>query len=292
MSTVCGRDCLSCPQRQNFRCQGCMESGGKPFFGECRIVSCCHRRGYTRCEECADRGTCFSLRDRGLAAQRAEKLRRDRLEQMKHDAPILARWLWVLFWLLIPSELAGILTNDTVVSDFPSLQLPGEVLTFLCGLAAMFILWKLSAAHAGYWKAALSQGAVAVLSLLAVILLAASGEPGLAVFAVLPAIPLGLMVTYYKCQASAEVLDCVDAKLAEDWRKLWKWNLWLVLGLLGCLVLALVIPILGALAMLADAIGLLVMAVAEWVTLYRSAQVFRHWRPMEDDLLKLPEENP
>lgn len=277
MSTVCGRDCLSCPQRQSYRCRGCMESGGRPFFGECRIVSCCHGRGYTRCGECADNGTCFSLRDRGQAAQRAEKLRQERLAKLEHDAPILAKWLWVLFWLLIPSELSGIMTNDTVARVFPAFELLGNILSFLCCLAAVFILWKLSEVHGGYWKAAQAQAAVAVLSLLSVILLAASGEPGIVMFAALPIIPLSLVVTYYKCQAGAEVLTHVDVKLAEDWRKIWKWNLWLTLGLL-------VLPTLCA-------IGLLAVIVAEWVTLYRSAQTFRHWRPAAD-ALKLPEENP
>ena len=53
----------------------------------------------------------------------------------------------------------------------------------------------------------------------------------------------------------------------------------LLLGLFGCIFLALISAILGLLAMLADAIGLLVVGIVKLVYLYRTAKRFREYQP-------------
>ena len=47
----------------------------------------------------------------------------------------------------------------------------------------------------------------------------------------------------------------------------------------GCIFLALISAILGLLAMLADAIGLLVVGIVKLVYLYRTAKRFREYQP-------------
>ena len=41
--------------------------------------------------------------------------------RLDRNAPVLAKWLWLLFWLVIPSVFSNILTMDTVAGAF---QLP------------------------------------------------------------------------------------------------------------------------------------------------------------------------
>ena len=55
-----------------------------------------------------------------LWAVEAERERRARLDR---NAPVLAKWLWLLFWLVIPSVFSNILTMDTVAG----FQLPGHI---------------------------------------------------------------------------------------------------------------------------------------------------------------------
>ena len=135
-----------------------------------------------------------------LWAVEAERERRARLDR---NAPVLAKWLWLLFWLVIPSVFSNILTMDTVAGAFPTAGVVGNVLAFLISLAYGVLLWQL----------------------------------------------------------------------------LWKWWIGLLLGLLGCIFLALISAILGLLAILADAIGLLVVGIVKLVYLYWTAKRFREYQP-------------
>ena len=71
----------------------------------------------------------------------------------------------------------------------------------------------------------------------------------------------------------------LNPELAGKWRLLWKWWIGLLLGLFGCIFLALISAILGLLAILADAIGLLVVGIVKLVYLYRTAKRFREYQP-------------
>ncbi|MFR6094486.1 MAG: hypothetical protein ACLUIW_03305 [Dysosmobacter welbionis] len=103
----------------------------------------------------------------------------------------------------------------------------------------------------------------------------------LAVVAALPAghAVLELCAAYQEFYAHAEVLEELDPELAGKWRLLWKWWIGLLLGLFGCIFLALISAILGLLAILADAIGLLVVGIVKLVYLYRTAKRFREYQP-------------
>jgi len=90
---------------------------------------------------------------------------------------------------------------------------------------------------------------------------------------------LELCATYQEFYAHAEVLEELDPELAGKWRLLWKWWIGLLLGLFGCIFLALISAILGLLVLLADAIGLLVVGIVQLVYLYRTAKRFREYQP-------------
>ncbi|HIS75599.1 MAG TPA: DUF3795 domain-containing protein [Candidatus Merdivicinus excrementipullorum] len=47
MSAICGLDCAQCGFRD--QCEGCAETGGKPFGGSCVLAACCLEKG---CENC------------------------------------------------------------------------------------------------------------------------------------------------------------------------------------------------------------------------------------------------
>ena len=73
------------------------------------------------------------------------------------------------------------------------------------------------------------------------------------------------------------MLDGLNDDLAGKWRMVWKWTVGLLAGMVGCIVLAFLIPAMALLALLADLIGILVISVMQWVYLYRTARLFRDW---------------
>jgi predicted metal-dependent phosphoesterase TrpH len=50
----CGLHCSDCGYQEKCGCGGCIETGGKPFHGECPIAVCCQGKGLTHCGECSD----------------------------------------------------------------------------------------------------------------------------------------------------------------------------------------------------------------------------------------------
>ena len=53
------------------------------------------------------------LKDGNILAKESEK---------KEHAEILGKWLWILFWLIIPSAIAGILGNENLFGKESGLQ--------------------------------------------------------------------------------------------------------------------------------------------------------------------------
>ena len=84
-----------------------------------------------------------------------------------------------------------------------------------------------------------------------------------------------LVGMYYEINTFAEILEDTDRELSEKWRKLWKTFLICTGVTFGSLVLMLLAPRLAALAILGGAIGMLVVAIQEYVYIYRTAQVYR-----------------
>lgn len=283
----CGKSCAACDWRERLECPGCQEGPGRAFGADCGIAACCRAKGHQACATCTHLTGCPQRAGRDRAPE--ERIRRaeaadQRRRELDRRAPLLGKWLWPLFWLVIPSVLGNLMTNETVVSAFPGLRLPGEAVTTLCTLAYGVILWQLRRLEDGYRAAAVCRAAVAATGVLAIFL---TGEGGavVALLLLVPALIVQMYGTYREYNAHAAVLDGADDAQAENWRKLWKWEIGLVLGLIGCTLLAFISLLLGALALLADAIGLLVTGILRLVYLYRTAKLFREHIPSEKEAL-------
>ena len=75
----------------------------------------------------------------------------------------------------------------------------------------------------------------------------------------------------------SKVLSGVYNELSEKWEVLWKWYIGLFLGMFGCIIVMLIIPVLGAIAILGYAIGTIVVSILKLVYLYRTAKIFREY---------------
>ena len=203
--------------------------------------------------------------------------RQQRQDWLDRNAPVLAKWLWLLFWLVIPRTLAETLTPDVVASAFPAAGTVGEVLGALASLAYGVFLWQLRTVDGRYRTAALCSLAGSAGS--AVILFAVPEESGLWWLMSLAIIGVGLWATYQEYYAHADVLEGLDDALSGKWRRLWRWEAGSMLALFGCLLLVLLSAILALLILLAASIGLIVAAVLQLVYLYRTAKLFRRHCP-------------
>ena len=280
MKGFCGRSCDTCAWREQLNCAGCLEGPGRRrISGGCPIADCCREKGHTGCGTCTFFSGCALRRgDMPQNRLRAIEAERARQERLNRNAPLLARWLWPLFWLVIPNVLGSILTMDAVAELLPAAGMTGNVLGFLTSLAYGVFLWQLREVVVRYRTAALCFLAGGIIS--GVLLLPVIPEGNWLWWLLsLPVIVLELCAIYQEFHAHAEALEELDPELARKWRLLWKWWIGLLLGLFGCILLALISAILGLLAMLADAIGLVVVGIVKLVYLYRTAQRFRAYQP-------------
>ena len=83
------------------------------------------------------------------------------------------------------------------------------------------------------------------------------------------------MGSYTEYQTHGDEVGAVDAALGERWRKLWKWQIIAIGGMVGSVIVMLIVPLLGALVMIAGAIASVVVSIMTIVNLYKSAQLFR-----------------
>ena len=275
--TYCGKSCESCTYKESLGCPGCKDGPGRSWNNECELAKCCAAKGHENCATCGFQTGCGLLHKQDVMP-RLRQEERERLQAQEAEdarrAPFLGKWLWLLFWLFIPSLVASIMTNENVSAAFPALYLPGMVLNILCTLAYGLILLKLGREEDSYHTAGILC-LVSVGILIPAAILAESPAAGLAVIVTLAAGVVALVSEYHEYMGHAEILCRVDNELSEKWRTLWKWYIGSFAATIGSVFLILILSIIGLLLTLAAAITLLVVSILKLVYLYRTAQAFR-----------------
>ena len=317
MAGVCMRDCEQCSLRQEYGCRGCLESGGQPFWGSCRVVECCHSRGQQNCGQCVNGPVCPTVQE--AERQREEWPQKDAERRaawqagMTRRVPVLAQWLPVLFWLTLCSTVLN-LVDQLPLGEGASLVL--NVVSLGLGIGCLVVYWKLSVLSDRLrlvWRLELAAQVLGLVLLGLLVLdamapMAASALSLLAVLGALAVVVIGMVVLYQFCEAMAEELEqsvspappggayrgiflSLPQKLADDWRLLRKCVFWSIGGLEGAAVLAVLMrgSILLLLVMLAAAVVLAGCGVAHLVMLWKSSGFFRD---SLQDLPALPEVEP
>lgn len=279
MESVCGKDCGLCAWKEQLNCAGCREDMGRPFSGPCDIAACCREKGHERCETCAYVSGC-PRRARRDDIPRQELQRRDEEEakqrRLAETAPLMAKWTWLIFWLVVPSELAALLTLDVAARAFPSAAAAGTGLKVLCALAYALFLWKLTPVLRGYRTAALCQLAVTLMDLCLPVIPEGSG---LLFLLGIPSLIVSFYGDYMEFHTHAQAVEPLDIELAASWRKLWKFLL-ISMGALLLLFFSLFMgPFIAFVAALATVALAIYYAVMRMVCLWRTARLFREWAP-------------
>ena len=276
-SGYCGKSCDECISKTGLDCPGCKQGPGGPGPARCEIAQCCLEKGHEDCSTCTHMPFCGKVRGSGQMPEsrmRKQKLERERMERTAQKADLLGKWLWILFWIMVPSSVSGLMTNDNVIGWFPGLYLPGTILNALCLAAYCYVLWKISPESDRYRTASICCAISAGVGLL--IALAFGKEvPDWTLVITIPASVVALVGEYNEYMGHAEVLYDVEPELSERWEKLWKWFIGMFLGMFVSVFLILIIPVLGLLAFIVAGIGTVIVSVLKLVYLYQSARLFR-----------------
>lgn len=288
--TYCVKTCESCSQKEALNCPGCKAGPGRLLQGTCEIAQCCRSKGHETCLTCTTKPYCGKFSGRANMPEyfaRKQRTAQEHKDMVARRAPFLGKWLWLLFWLVVPSEIAGLMTNDTVAGWFPALLVPGQILTAVTLIAYGGILWVLREEDERYRTAAKCTFASAVLSVITLLIGSAEALSGIVVILTLGNGVVAMFGEYNEYTAHATVTNILDSHLSEQWDNLWKWYIGTFAATLGSAVLAIVVAamqlgllaILLMLAMVAAAIGTAVVGILKLVYLYRTAQLFRHHNP-------------
>ena len=275
--TYCGKTCAECSMKEELNCPGCKLEPGRPITGDCTLARCCREKSHETCDTCQLHGHCNTYYIRHNMPQRRlqdRKLEQERQEAIARKAPILGKWLWILFWLVVPSTLFSILAEDSITGSNAVLNLWGNLLLCGCNVAYGLILLKLASQDGGFAMAGIC---MIVSSLISGILNACflGNAPSWSLLLTIPAAIASLAGVFMEFHGYADSLANLDDDLAAKWRKLWKWTIGAYGCMIGSVLLILIAPILGLLLTLAGAIATVITSVMKLVYLYQTAQTFR-----------------
>ena len=190
-------------------------------------------------------------------------------EAVVRRAPLMAKWLWVMFWVNIASNIIGLFEFAPSLAKFVGVG------TLMAALVVCMIYFLFRKEDKRYQTGAILGLITVVLNGLETLVLAPNGADGWVTFLNIIAAIVGLLMTYNLYYAHHQIVGEADRQVGERWLKLWKWKIYAVAALIGSIVVALIIPVLGVLVALAAAVFALVVSVYELVILYRSAKAYR-----------------
>lgn len=275
--TYCGKTCAECAQKEQLNCPGCRVGPGRTIGGECDLVRCCRTKGHETCDTCGFKGNCGTLRCRDwMPDNRRRKLESAAAEKaaVARRAPILGKWLWIMFWLCIAFEAVGLLSFEQISQLIPAIKIPVTIITAALNIAYCFILLKMSSEEERYRTAGICIIAGWVLTAVSDFFFGGS-ETGWSLIFTLPAAVVGFVGDYQEFTAHGNVLWDVDNELSDKWGMLWKWYIGCYGAVFGCIILMIIIPVIAVVVMIAAAIAFLVIHIVRLVYLYQTAKIFR-----------------
>ena len=278
--TYCGKLCDNCTQKEVLSCPGCKDGPGRRFGGECTLAQCCRDKGHQECATCGFTRSCGTYRSKDrMPEYHLQRIEAERIRTaaIAERAPILGKWLWIVFWLVIPGTIASFLTNKNIGGSVPSLFTVGQVINAVCSLIYGVAFIRLSFLEERYRTAGLCALISGMLSGLIAYISGGPEAPTWTLVLSIPAAVVSFVGEYHAYTAHSEVLTGVDYVLSDRWLALWKWYLGINLALLGSILVIIIIPILGLLVTFGAAIGVVVVSVLKLVYLYRTAKLFREY---------------
>lgn len=279
--SYCGKNCAQCAEKDMLDCPGCRVGPGRFVGTECEAARCCISKGQSRCAECEFCNDCYTLeRKDSFLQHRLATVEKDksRTEMLTKGAPILGRWLCVALWLIIPSMLGSILSNDAIFDRESIFFAFGQMLSLICAPVYSLVLLRLGSVEKRYRSAAFCVLAGALISAATNYMFSGKEVPLWAMTISIPTTVLSFVGEYFEFMAHSAVLTNVNDRLSAKWETLWKWYIGSSAAYYGGVLLAFVIPALGIMLINAGDIGTVLTRVLKLVYLYQTVKCFRYYR--------------
>ena len=268
--SFCGKDCDTCNAFMELTCSGCKDGNKQAAHRECEIVECCAAMKFEACEQCYNKETCTKLDSRDNMQSHWSQVKKTNKENAIRKAPFMQKWLMVLLGLSIATLLLGnvlelILGESSYVVMFANAIL---------GIAYAVVLLKLSVEEDRYRMAAYYMLAATIIGLVVGLIFQADTS-AIAVISASGVMLFGFIGLFYEFMGHAHAVKDASVEMFDKWQNLWKWYVRIIGGTIGCLVLMMLSPVLGAIAMLILAVILVVVSILQIVYLYQSAKIFQ-----------------
>lgn len=264
--SFCGKVCSQCTYRDALQCRGCREGEGRRY-GACRVADCCRNHIYSSCRQCAEKSSCNKYRNIPGQQQSKMKTRLEVKNKFNKCAPLMGKWVWVLFWLIIIQTVADILSQEFVANWLPLVSKIGKIIAICCSLAYGIVLLKLHTITEGYRTA----GVCAVISvMLDITKLLFFSDNGFGVVVSLVTIVLALVSRYHEYMAHAYATEGISDDISSNWQSVWK----LYIAMQAAMVISIIFASLGILLLLLVLLAICGLGVYQLILLYKTAELF------------------
>lgn len=277
MSSYCGKNCIECDRKEELNCSGCKE-WVTSNSAECDIAKCCKDKNHNTCDTC-NSSVCSKIKSRDSVPDiilNERKRIKEESEKLKNTASILGKSMTVMFWLLIPQIVAGILTAESLFSS-SVVKIVGYCINLVCIVIYSIMLLKAVSVNSEYKTAAYCLLIGGVARAVSDMLLQVTAIGNYSMIITIPAAIVSFVGAYYEFNTHFEVLYHINREMSEKWSKLWKLNKIGLIGSIASLVLVFILPLIGVLVALASAIIVIVAGIKKLIYLYNTSKILNEY---------------
>lgn len=274
----CGKSCDQCADKELLGCPGCKVGPGNMIGTACEVARCCIIKGQSQCTGCEFCNDCYTLAQKDQFLQhRVAAAEKDKSgnEMLSANAPALAKWLNVAFWLIVPSVISSFLSNESFFGSDSIIPAVGQMLSSTCVIIYGLVLLRLGFVDKRYKFAALCVLAGAVISSATNYMFSGKEVPMWAMAISVPTTAISFVGEYFTFSAHSTVLSDVNHTMSTKWKTLWKWYFGSCIAHYSGVLLSFVIPSLGVMLINAGDVGTIITRLLNLLYLQKTVKFFR-----------------
>lgn len=184
-----------------------------------------------------------------------------------------AKWLWLLFLIVVPSNIFSLFTNENIITSFPILRQIGSYGSILCTAVYGMILIRLSSEFYFYRTAGICYLCTCIISFITS--LSNNETSGFIIFTGLIGGILTLVAIFSEFSGHCDMLIDIDHDLYVKWNNLKLLFTICYSATLVCIFLSVIFPLISAIILLIALIAILIGGILKFVYLYKSSRFLK-----------------
>lgn len=269
-STYCGKDCETCEYREKLQCKGCKKGPGRELYGDCEVASCCRDNSHNQCAECISRSGCEKYNSASRKAYfRSVQIgsEEEQNEEKVERSESLGTKVRVIFFLSILQTVFSIMQ---LFENKPIIYLTATIGMTVIGIIYAIVLLLMAQDCDRFKTAGICNLIVALGSI--VVGLFIGGALG-ALLAIVIYI-LSCVALYQEIYGYSDSLSGISDTLSMKWCEIWKYLLIFYIVMKVSPFIIAFLPLIGLLATIVGAIGLVVVEIMRLISLNDTANTF------------------